>query len=265
MEVKFFGKSAEIRVETVVIIIAALVMLGCLVGYIFFRDVGDIIIEAGQSGPQTTTGGVNTDKAGFVADRSHTGNETHISEKTDRENGASEGDEAENSSVKKEQIKIYVVGCVNKPGIVTIEKGQLIDDAIKLAGGLTEDADAGSINMVYSLKENAMLYIKSRQDTEKESQGKGAEIITGTGNGAVLIVGTDNTDTGNNGKNAKVNINTADVDELDTLPGIGEATAKDIIAYREKNGPFTKIEDIMNVPRIKQNRFESIKDFITVE
>jgi len=62
-----------------------------------------------------------------------------------------------------------------------------------------------------------------------------------------------------------VNINTAGVDELDTLPGIGEAKARDIIAYREKHGRFGRIEDIMKVPGIKQNRFESIKDFITVD
>ena len=62
-----------------------------------------------------------------------------------------------------------------------------------------------------------------------------------------------------------MNINTADAAELDTLPGIGEVTAGDIIAFREKNGPFKKPEDIMKVPRIKQSRFDSIKDFIIVD
>jgi competence protein ComEA len=65
-------------------------------------------------------------------------------------------------------------------------------------------------------------------------------------------------------KSSKVNINTANVSELDTLPGIGEATAADIIQYREKHGPFKRIEDIMKVTGIKENKYNKIKDVITI-
>jgi competence protein ComEA len=151
---------------------------------------------------------------------------------------------------------------VKKPGIVTLTKGQMISDAVREAGGLTEDADADNINMVYTLNENVMLYIKSKG--ESKAVGEGAVVRSDSGPAAEVIAGRDNDAYGRDGIRP-VNINTAGVAELDTLPGIGEATARDIIAYREKHGGFSSIEDIMKVPGIKKNRFESIRDYITVE
>ena len=197
--------------------------------------------------------------------------------------GSDTGNNFINAAISdKELIKVYVVGCVNNPGIVTLEKGQLIDDAVQKAGGLTNEASAQNINMVYELNENTMLYIKSKKELEAEQKnysqvqkaagqtfvnpGNGAVIIKDSGESAAVIgSGNDNQKVDNSGNVSCININTADVGELDTLPGIGEATARDIIAFREKNGFFRKIEDIMKVPRIKQSRFNSIKDFITIE
>ena len=270
MRVSVFGKQMELKTEAVVITAAILILLGCLAGYIFFRDDSDIIIETGTAAVST---GMTTEGAFQSA------------QEAPRITG--EG------ILEKEQIKIYVVGCVKEPGIVTLEKGQLIDDAVRKAGGLSGEADPDSINMVYELNENMMLFIKSKkelgskQKTEKEgavvndaqgnssqenssqgnsSQGKGAVIVRDSGGGAELIGDGEGNEaeTNNSGKASNVNINTADAKELDTLPGVGEATARDIIAFREKNGPFGKIEDIMKVPRIKQNRFDSIMEYITV-
>ena len=162
----------------------------------------------------------------------------------------------------RDQIKVYVVGCVRKPGIVTLTKGQMIYDAVREAGGLTEDADADNINMVFSLNENVMLVIKSKE--ENRTAGEGAVVYSGSGPGAEVIGGGDDEAYGRD-RIKPVNINTAGIDELDTLPGIGEAKARDIIAYREKYGRFATIEDIMKVPGIKKNRFESIRDYITVD
>ena len=167
---------------------------------------------------------------------------------------------------------------MKKPGIVTVEKGQMLYDAVEKAGGLTCEADPSSINMVYELNENTMVYIKSIEEAEDEETedlkgtgtdvnvGKGAAIVKDSGNSAQLLGNSREYDNkGSQTKTSHVNINTAGIDELDALPGVGEATAKAIIAFREKYGPFAKIEDIMQVPRIKQGRFDSIKDFITVE
>lgn len=288
MKLNILGKKIVVKTEFVVIAGAVLVLLGCLAGYIFLRDNSDIIIEndavvgtasmgspAGRMGEQLTQ---STASPGTPA-----GTSASIAGNLSQTTGT--------AVAAAGQIKVYVVGCVNKPGIVTLDKGQVIDDAVRLAGGLTEEADADSINMVYKLNENLMLHIKSKKEllpekseslnkpvpkaavisvgeksTETDNLGKGAEILNDSGS-SVEVKGSGG---GGNGDGSgmegdkAVNINTADHAELDKLPGVGEATAREIIAYREKNGPFRKIEDIMKVPRIKQGRFDSIKDLICV-
>lgn len=172
-----------------------------------------------------------------------------------------------------EEIKVYVVGCVKNQGIVTLKKGQIIYDAVNLAGGLTKDADAENINMAYILTENTMIKIKSKKEIQSEnrtaakaqtiskpkSTGVGAEIIKDSG-GAVLDEAKESSP-----KSGKININTATKEELDTLPRIGEKTAEDIIAYRQKAGGFKKIEDIKDVPRIGDKTFEDLKDLIDIK
>jgi len=265
VKASILGKQVELKTEAVVIIIAILILLGCLTGYIFFSDDSDIIIETAASAATTD---ITSEAAG-----------QNILKVPNSADAAIAGMNTGETAAVKEQIKVYVVGCVKEPGIVTLEKGQLIDDAVQLAGGLTEEADAGSINMVYELEENLMLYIKSKKELESPqsavskvakntvantSLGKGAVIIKDSGD-SVEVIGDKEGSGEGSGNASHVNINTADEDELDTLPGVGEVTARDIITFREKNGPFRKIEDIMKVPRIKQSRFESVKEFITVE
>lgn len=300
MKVNVFGKQMEFKTEVVVIAIAIVTLLGCLAGYILSRDNSDIIIENGADA-ENVSNAANSESKAYLQNIGSTPNNAGIvTGAAGRLAGAAESgsQSAEETVAAKEQIKVYVVGCVNKPGIVTLGKGDLIDDAVREAGGLTKDADECSINMVYALNENTMLYIKSKKELEQKQEvgykgignndavsksisagnvvagssdrskilGEGVAIIKDSGSSAEVI-GNSNGGSGesiNTGKAPYVNINTASASELDTLPGVGEATARDIIAFREKNGPFRRIEDIMKVPRIKQNRFESIKEFITV-
>jgi len=289
---RFFGKEVEIKTEAAVIGISALVLLGCLVGYIFFRDRSGIIIEArhgtqaqtgienlskiGGSGKEEASGGAGTSRKGDGSGTAATkgvqgvvGSGVSIGG-SDSMNADSNSGNAAETPLPPEMIKVYVVGCVKSPGIVTIEKGQMIYDAVALAGGLTEDADADNINMVYKLNENVMLYIKSNKEAEQKDNAKKGEnaIVVKESGDSAIVIGDGDEDNRNEQEESKprlVNINTADIAELDTLPGVGEATAKDIITFREKNEGFRRIEDIMKVPRIKQNRFERIKDYITVE
>jgi competence protein ComEA len=301
---RLLGKEIDIRTEAVVIAAASLVLLGCLSGYIFFSSRGDIIIEAGAgeestemgAGTETAEKGTDGESPGAGAGKVTAGSAgepagamTVLGTGTKPGDAASitaeAGDAAETGSASKqvEHIKVYVVGCVNNPGIVTIEKGQLIDDAVKKAGGPTKDADLDNINMVYALNENVMLRLKSKNETVREEEpaksntfkpatgksgaGSGAAVTSDSGSGAVITGDDENTEGSakTSEKKSLININTASIDELDTLPGIGEATAKEIIAFREKHSGFKKIEDIMQVPRIKQSRFQSIKDYITVD
>ncbi|HHW00473.1 MAG TPA: competence protein ComEA [Clostridiaceae bacterium] len=221
---------------------------------------GDIVIYGDGEIEDFSDNHTNSDKNSKLSSEKTAGDEV---EAGNTEKVSSENDNEHN---KTEEIKVYVIGCVKNPGIVTLKKGQLIDDAVKAAGGLTDDADIYNINLVYSLNENMMLRIKSKNEVNEEEnegemreEGKGVAIITDEG------AGVNTAGQGTSNKTGKININTASVNELDTLPGIGIATANDIIAYREANGKFKSIEDIMKVPRIKENRFNNIKDFITVD
>ena len=235
-----FGISANLKKEVIIAGAAALLLLGSITGYLLVRDNSDIIVETSKEQTGLESAG---DRTGAVAVAPAT------------------------TAVEAKEIKVYVTGCVNRPGIVALEKGQLIDDAIRLAGGATAEADLEGINLVYELKENLMLYIRSKKEQELPEiksetpgeAGKGIRVVKDSG-GAVV-----NENSSESSSNSQININTASMTELDKLPGIGEATARDIIAWRESNGPFKTIQDIMKVPRIKESRFASIKDFITVD
>lgn len=142
------------------------------------------------------------------------------------------------------QITIHITGEVNNPGIVMLDEGARIVDALEAAGGETQNADINKLNLAYVLDDGEKLYIPGKNEEEKEY------IIRGNGN---------QTET------AKVNINTAQIEELSTLPGIGEATANKIIEYRKENGKFEKIEDIKNVAGIGDSKFQNIKEMLKVK
>lgn len=151
---------------------------------------------------------------------------------------------------KIETIKIHISGQVKKEGIIELEKGARIADAIEKAGGLTEKADIKNVNLAYELKDGQKIYIPSiNEDNNNEyiTQGAGEDI---------LIEGKEN--------NEVININTASQTELETLSGIGPSTALKIVQYREANGDFEKIEDLLNIPGIGESKFEQIKENICV-
>jgi competence protein ComEA len=149
-----------------------------------------------------------------------------------------------------EKIQVYVTGEVNNPGIVELERGTLLKDAVEACGGFTENAGA-NINPVYPLEKNVTLIIKAG--------GEGLECVDGTGDDVVAVNGEKGLIEG------RININTAEMEALCMLPGIGEKTAQAIITHRESEGAFEKIEDIMKVSGIKQNKFEDLEEHICVE
>lgn len=148
-------------------------------------------------------------------------------------------------------IKVYVTGEVILPGIIEIEKGSTLLDAVEACGGFTEKASS-NINLVYELDKNVTLVIKSKDD------GGGADVMEDAGD--VILVSDEN-----GLIDGKININNADISSLSLLPGIGEKTAEDIIFFREVSGDFTCIEDLMNVPGIKESKFSKLKDLICVD
>ena len=157
-------------------------------------------------------------------------------------------------------ISVYICGEVNNPGIYEAPKGVMLNTVIEAAGGLTEAASANNINLVYQIECNMSIYIPSEEEI---TQGfTGGDIIRQDG---VYVWGAQPGTSGSLDQTAAlmVNINTATEEELKSLPGIGEVTAKAIINYR-KDTPFKTIDDIKNVTGIGESKFKQIKDYICV-
>ena len=149
---------------------------------------------------------------------------------------------------KKETVTAFVCGSVLTPGVYSLEEGSRVVDAVKEAGGFSEDAQSDYINLAQILTDGVKVYIPSLDEDPEEAASFGPN---GPYNGMP--------DPG-----SKININTATKEELMTLKGVGEAKAESIISYRNDVGAFLKIEDIMNIPGIKEGLFNKIKDDITV-
>lgn len=166
------------------------------------------------------------------------------------------GDFEENVDDEDEEIiVVHVTGAINNPGIVRLEEGSRIEDAIEAAGGLTEDSDISDINLAYVLEDGVKIRIPTIDDKENGE----SYIIEGSGDNIILEENTEAS------SDTLVNINKADETELDTLPGIGPSLASKIIQYREENGNFKKIEDIKNVTGIGDTKYANLKDFIKVK
>ena len=156
-----------------------------------------------------------------------------------------------------EKIVVHIMGAVKNEGIVELNEGARVSDAINSAGGLAEDADMSKINLAYVLEDGVKIRIPSINDehTEEYITTDGVEIVESS---------SQTTQNGGNSKSGLININTANETELDSLPGIGPSIAAKIINYREENGDFASIEDIKNVNGIGDSKFEELKDLICV-
>lgn len=159
----------------------------------------------------------------------------------------------ENKEEDKDIIVVHVTGAIKKPGIVRLEEGSRIEDAIQAAGGLTEDSDISDVNLAYILDDGIKLRIPTIDDKNKDNY-----ISENSGENIIL---EDNLQ---DESNSLININKATQTELETLPGIGPSLSNKIVEYREKNGKFSKIEDIKNVTGIGDSKYANIKDLITV-
>lgn len=162
--------------------------------------------------------------------------------------------------VSKEKIAIHITGEVKKTGLLYLNKGARIADAIEEAGGATKDASLDQVNLAYVLEDGQKIYIPNK----KEKIETGAYIIKNSGDNVLIEEGNTSNAINTKGENEKVNINSANQTELETLPGIGPSLAQRIIEYRETNGDFKKIEDIQNVKGIGDSKYSNIKDNICI-
>lgn len=170
---------------------------------------------------------------------------------------------------KGRNLVVDIKGEIKNPGIYKVDKNTRVIDVIEMAGGLTEKADTSVINLSKKIVDEMIIIVYSREEvihfvTTKEREREKLAICNDgeVVNGACIK--QDTTSDENNTMNGKININTARVEELQTLPGIGEAKAKNIINYREKNGNFTNIEGILEVEGIGNSIYDQIKNYITI-
>lgn len=236
---------------------------------------------------QTALTGQTAGNSGAVGDDQSSGEETNqgqtstLGEASESTSGVVSDDVTESAQNEKANstsysIPVYICGSVSNPGIYHILTGSYLYEAIDLAGGLLPEAAAENINLVYRFSVAVSIYIPSGEEMKSFLAGSESSTSEYLRNGllqgiwgggsidaASVSAGSLSTDP-HSTEATLVNINTADQNQLETLPGVGETTAKAIISYREKSGGFTKIEDIMNVTGIKEGRFEAIREFITV-
>jgi competence protein ComEA len=135
-------------------------------------------------------------------------------------------------------IFVHVLGSVAAPGLYALADGARAIDAIAAAGGFAEGADEGGVNLARFLSDGEQLYVPAQGEQPPSAPGA---VVPG-----------------------KIDINTADAATLDTLPRLGPAMAERIIQWRETNGRFTAVEDLMNVTGIGQKTFDGLRDLITV-
>lgn len=157
------------------------------------------------------------------------------------------------------KVVINIKGAVQNSGVYELEQGARLQEAIDTAGGLQEGAiDRSNMNLATLLVDQDEIIIPFAADVEKDKSL--LNIIrkpAGTSGASQITQGAPPI--------AKININTASIEELNTIPGIGDTFSKRIIDYRDQNGDFRDIESIMNVQGISGGRFENIKEYICVE
>ena len=167
------------------------------------------------------------------------------------EKNSGESQEAEDIQEETSAIWVDVSGAVKNPGVYKLENDARIFQAIEAAGGFSEDADLQLLNQAAEISDGEKIFVYTKEETQTlKEQGISSE---------------QEKENAEKAEEAKININQASLEELQEIPGIGEARAQAIIAYREETGGFGSIEDIQQVSGIKGKTFEKIEPYITVE
>ena len=168
-------------------------------------------------------------------------------------------------SIPEEKYYVDIKGYVKKPGVYEVSKASIVNDCLKLAGGLLKNADTTTINLSKPVSAAMVIYVPKKNEVIKSTTDKTTTTTTEIPNNAAIPDNSNtSSDTSSATLNLKINLNTASKEELTKLSGIGEAKAQDIIDYRNTNGSFKTIEEIKNISGIGDALFAKIKDNITI-
>jgi competence protein ComEA len=240
-----FAKNYRLYIK----ILAAIVLLSAAIGLYLHRSAGgadeDAILISGGASEETAAG---PDVANAGA------------------GGAGTDPDASNAVVAEEEepapIVVDVGGAVNNPTVLVLPAGSRVYEALESAGGLLPQADMSEINKAAVLKDGDRIYIPSKDEIAAK-----APVPQSAGGGAGTGVTNASETSGVSAASAagaQININTADLQELQKLSGVGPSTAQKILDYRETHGRFGSVEDIKNVSGIGDKTFEKLKEHITV-
>ena len=161
-------------------------------------------------------------------------------EQTEQENMHQGEPLIESDSKEDSLIWVHICGQVNSPGVYSFSEGSRVFDAVEAAGGFTEYADCDSVNLAMTLEDEGKIYIASKEERNESS------------------------DKAQSQSDGKINLNTATLDDLMTLPGRGEKRAESILKLREEKGSFQTVEELLDAEGIKEGIFDQIKDFVKV-
>lgn len=160
--------------------------------------------------------------------------------------GSNLADPGNSTLIEENQVVVHVSGAVSKPGVYTLPEGARVIQALEMAGGPLKEADLEGINLAQPLYDGQQARIPFKPNAAEVGMDSAREIQA--------YMHPD----------GKININLADQAQLESLPGIGSVKSQSIIHYREQNGPFRQIEDLVKVSGIGDKTLENIKDLITV-
>ena len=186
----------------------------------------------------------------------------------EEQDSSQESGDSKSGQGESGQLIVYVCGQVELPGVYTLQTGSRVCDAVEAAGGMTEGADHIWLNQARRLSDGEQLYIPTWEETKAlQAEGKngfpteqGGDVLAGTeGKGS-----SASSQSGANGSSEKISINQASLEELKTLPEIGSTKAEAIISYREQNGGFSSLEELMQVEGIKEGTYNKLKDKIVL-
>ena len=177
-----------------------------------------------------------------------------VSDETFESNINSDFSTEENTNVEaNSEIYVDIGGCVYNPGVYKVKQGTRLFEVIEKAGGLTEKADTNNINRAEAVYDGQKILIHATESSFDQETDNALTNENPTSDGYIT-----------SGNNGKININTANFDKLQEIPGVGPSTAQKIIDYRQNVGRFTSIEDIKNVSGIGDKTFANMKEYITV-
>jgi len=249
------------------LIVFIIVFIGLTIYQQTIKEQGDVIISGDHAG----VGPAETEQVTDLDSEANSGQ----SEEPDK-NGGSDGNGI-NSDTEPIAIFVDIGGAVNISGMFALPPGSRVDDAIKIAGGLKEDADMRYLNRAAVLNDGDRLYIPTESEVLSGNVPPSAGQVTSNGgyygNASAGQSGSDNNSgSGNNNNSGSgnsqtqnlININTANSEELQKLNGVGPVTAQKIIDYRTNRGAFKRIEELMNVSGIGAKTFEKLRNYITV-